>query len=244
MKAVIIAAGLGSRLWAKTDKTPKTLLPYNNGTILSNIIGNFNEIGISDFILVVGYQAHIIEKYIADRDYKTNHFEFVINNQWERGNGISVLAAESMLGGESFILSMSDHIISSPALKRVVNTEADGNYLLVDPKIEAVFDIDDATKVKCEGSLIVDIGKVIPVYNAIDCGVFKLTNRFFPSMKEALANNEDSISAAIKILIKSNDMNAIFANSGERWMDIDTPEAYKYILNNPIFNDESEHTRE
>jgi choline kinase len=235
MKAVIIAAGLGSRLWAKTDKTPKTLLPYNNGTILSNIIWNLNEIGISDFILVVGYQAHFIEKYIAEQDYKTNHFEFVINKQWERGNGISVLAAESMLGGESFILSMSDHIVSSRALRRVANAADDRNYLLVDAKIESVFDIDDATKVKCEGSFIVDIGKAIPVYNAIDCGVFKLTNRFFPCMKKALANNEESISAAIKILIKSNDMNAIFTHPGDRWMDIDTPEAYKYILKNPIF---------
>ncbi len=235
MKSVIIAAGLGSRLWAKTDKTPKTLLPYNNGTILSNIIGNFNEIGIFDFILVVGYQAHFIEKYIANQDYKTNHFEFVINKQWEKGNGISVLAAESLLRGESFILSMSDHIVSSSALRRVADAGAGRNYLLVDPDTESVFDIDDATKVKCEGSQIVDIGKMIPVYNAIDCGVFKLTDRFFPSMKEALVNNEESISAAIKILIKNNDMEAIYSQSRDRWMDIDTPEAYKYILNNPIF---------
>lgn len=234
MKAVIIAAGLGSRLWAKTDKTPKTLLPYKDGTILSNIIGNFNLIGISNFILVVGYQAHCIEKYIMDRDYKTNHIEFVANKEWEKGNGISVLAVESVLKSQSFILSMSDHIVSANALKRVADAETGYNYLLVDPNIKTVFDIADATKVKCDDSRIIDIGKEIPTYDAIDCGVFKLTDRYFTSMKEALSRGEDSISSAIKILIKNDDMRAVFVQSGDRWMDIDTPEAYQHILKNPI----------
>ncbi|NLI16857.1 MAG: NTP transferase domain-containing protein [candidate division Zixibacteria bacterium] len=234
MKVVIIAAGLGSRLWEKTEKIPKTLLPYNNGTILSNIIANFNAIGINNFIIVVGYQARCVENYTAMHISGTNNIEFVTNPEWERGNGISVLAAERLLKGKSFILSMSDHIVSPTALRRIADTEPESNYLLVDPGIDAIFDIDDATKVKCEGSRITDIGKRLTSYNAIDCGVFKLTNRYFSGMKNALLNDEESISAAIKNLIKNNDMNAVFMSPTDRWIDIDTPEAYKYILSNPI----------
>ncbi|HNW24939.1 MAG TPA: sugar phosphate nucleotidyltransferase, partial [Candidatus Cloacimonas sp.] len=45
MQAVIIAAGIGSRLWQTTKQVPKTLLPYQNGTILSTIIEHLKEAG-------------------------------------------------------------------------------------------------------------------------------------------------------------------------------------------------------
>ena len=48
MKTVIIAAGIGSRLWPYTDRVPKTLLPFGQGTILSQIMSNFTTIGDQD----------------------------------------------------------------------------------------------------------------------------------------------------------------------------------------------------
>jgi 1L-myo-inositol 1-phosphate cytidylyltransferase len=232
MKAVIIAAGLGSRLWEETYDAPKTLLPYGDGTILSKILGNFNLVGITDFVIVVGYQAQYIENYIAKMNVKKSKVAFVTNPDWKKGNGISVMAAEPALKGESFMLSMSDHIVSPEALKRIVDADNASNSLLVDPRVDSIFDIDDATKVLCEENRIIDIGKTIANYNAIDCGIFKLTNRYFAKMDEALAKNEESISAAIKMLIKGRDMDAVFMESGDSWIDIDTPEAYRYCLEN------------
>jgi 1L-myo-inositol 1-phosphate cytidylyltransferase len=232
MKAVIIAAGMGSRLWEETYSVPKTLLPYGDGTILSKIMNNFNIVGITDFVIVVGYQAQFIEDYIAKNKINNSNVTFVTNPDWKKGNGISVLAAEPALKGETFILSMSDHIVSPDALKRIVVADNARNSLLVDPRVEAIFDLDDATKVLCDGDTIVDIGKTIANYNAIDCGIFKLTNRYFAKMDEALAKNEESISAAIKMLIKGRDMDAVFMESGDSWIDVDTPEAYRYCLEN------------
>jgi 1L-myo-inositol 1-phosphate cytidylyltransferase len=232
MKAVIIAAGMGSRLWEETFEIPKTLLPYGEGTILSRIIRNFNIVGITEFVIVVGYQAQYIRDYIAKNPDTQKQFTFVMNPDWKKGNGISVLAAEPELKGESFILSMSDHIVSPEALRRIVGADNTRNSLLVDPRVDSIFDIDDATKVLCENNRIIDIGKTIANYNAIDCGIFKLTNRYFAKMDEALAKNEESISAAIKMLIKGRDMEAVFMEPGDSWIDIDTPEAYRYCLEN------------
>lgn len=234
MKVVIIAAGMGSRLWAKTDRTPKTLLPYGNGTILSKIIANFSSIGLRDFVIVIGYRADIIRNYIADFKDEPVKFELIENPEWERGNGLSVLAAESKLDRQPFILSMSDHIVSPEALRRLASADNGRNSLLVDSNIQAVFDIDDATKILSENFRIIDIGKDLNTYNGIDCGVFKLTNRYFSSMKQAIVNNRESISDAIKILINNNDMDAVLTQSGDRWVDIDTPEAYQYSLKHPI----------
>ena len=56
MKLIIIAAGKGSRLRAVTDGSPKTLLKVNGKTILDQIIENARFAGISDFVIITGYQ--------------------------------------------------------------------------------------------------------------------------------------------------------------------------------------------
>ncbi|MFH2036967.1 MAG: sugar phosphate nucleotidyltransferase [Candidatus Zixiibacteriota bacterium] len=235
MKVVIVAAGMGSRLWDKTDKTPKTLLPLGGGTILSTIMGNFSQVGINDFVIVVGWQSDFIIKYLKENQGFGYNIATVKNDLWNKGNGISVLVSEPETKGENFILSMSDHIVSIGALERIINFQSDKNLLLVDPKCEEVFDIDDATKVQCNGNSIVNIGKKIKKYNALDCGVFRLNRRYYSAMREALEKGEDSISAAINRLIANNDMEAVFVERDESWLDIDTPEAYKHYLENSKF---------
>lgn len=235
MKAVIIAAGAGSRILNETDNIPKTLLPYGDGTILSTILKNIYKIGIGNFIIVVGYKSEYIRKYLEKNNYFVYDITFIENHQWRKGNGISVLITEHEVVKEDFLLSMSDHIISLNALKRIVNCKSEKNLLLVDPRIERNFDIDDATKVFFHGSRIISIGKKITQYNGIDCGIFRLNDRFFWAMREALKTGRDSISSAIKILIKNKDMEAVFLEQNESWIDIDTYQAYQYCLNNIKF---------
>ncbi len=230
MKVVIIAAGMGSRIKDKTDGTPKTLLPFKDGTILSTILNNIAQAGIREFVIVVGYKSEQIINYLN----KNKNFGFQItivnNNEWLKGNGLSVLAAENSVGEEEFLLSMSDHIVSISALIRIANFDSDKNLLLVDPDIENNFDIDDATKVEVNGINIINIGKDIANYNGLDCGIFRLNKRFFDAMRKQLKNNNESISAAINELIKEKDMQAVLTKEEDYWYDIDTPEAYNNCL--------------
>jgi len=230
MKVVIIAAGMGSRIKDKTDGTPKTLLPFKDGTILSTILNNIAQAGIREFVIVVGYKSEQIINYLN----KNKNFGFQItivnNNEWLKGNGLSVLAAENCVGEEEFLLSMSDHIVSISALIRIANFDSDKNLLLVDPDIENNFDIDDATKVEVNGINIINIGKDIANYNGLDCGIFRLNKRFFDAMRKQLKNNNESISAAINELIKEKDMQAVLTKEEDYWYDIDTPEAYNNCL--------------
>ncbi len=198
-------------------------------------MGNFNKVGINDFVIVVGWQSDSIKKYVNNNSQFGYNVTFVQNDLWEKGNGISVLVSEPKTGGENFILSMCDHIVSVNALERIISYQADKNLLLVDPKVDEIFDIEDATKVLCEGNKIINIGKEIKEYNAIDCGVFRLNSRFYQAMRTALKDDKDSISAAINSLITNNDMEAVFTMEDERWLDIDTPEAYQHYLENPKF---------
>ena len=230
LKAVIVAAGSGSRIKGKTNDTPKTLLPYKGGTILSAILENISYSGIKSFVIVVGFKSKLIKEYLDKNNNFGYEISFVQNDEWKRGNGISVLVSEKEVGNNPFILSMSDHIVSRTAIKRVADSDKTANLLLVDPRVDEIFDIDDATKVELVDDRIINIGKEIAVYNGIDCGIFRLNQHFFDAMRQQLKNGKESISAAVTMLIKNKDMYAVFTQKEDHWLDIDTPEAYNHAL--------------
>lgn len=232
MKAVIIAAGQSSRLWPETAGNPKTLLPFKNGTILSTIMQRLKKSGVDEILIVVGYEADQIKKYVKKHHPSNIKPKFVYNPDWQKGNGLSVLCAKKFIGKEPFILSMCDHLVNVRALKRLVQSkEKKNNLLLVDKRINDVYDINDATKVLLKKTKIVNIDKNLPEYNGIDCGVFRLNYRFFKAMqRQHRKKGLESISAGVCGLIKKDRMRAVFMKKNERWIDIDTPEAYHYAL--------------
>jgi len=229
MKTVIIAAGTGSRLWPRTDQMPKTLLPFGQGTILSQIISNFVTIGINEFVIVVGFGAKQIVEYIATVGLGPR-VTFVENQDWHRGNGLSVHLVQRVAGVGSFLLSMSDHLVAPSALARLMSAQSDQNLLLVDPRVDGVFDLPDATKVMMEGTRISGIGKELADFNAIDCGVFRLDERFFEAMGCAIGQGQESISEGVRHLIEARAFGGVLLPEGSHWIDIDTPEAYEYAL--------------
>lgn len=230
MKAVIIAAGMGGRLWSTTNRIPKTLLPFGQGTILSTILMNIASIGIQDFVIVVGYEKAAIVRYVTEHQSFGLNITLVDNPAWQYGNGLSVLAAAQAVDEAPFLLSMSDHLVSVSALRRIAGYSSAHNLLLVDPKIDNIFDIDDATKVQVVQNKIVHIGKELLQYNGIDCGIFRLKNSFFETIRRQVQQDKDSLSAAVIGLIAQSDMEAVFIHGDEAWIDIDTPQAYRFAL--------------
>lgn len=230
MKAVIIAAGDSSRLWPRTNKTPKTLLPFGEGSILSTIMSNLSASGVAEFVLVLGFEADLIRNHLEQNNFFGFKTEVVMNPDYHKGNGLSVMMAERALGKDDFILSMSDHIVTPVAIKRIINSKEKENLLLVDKQVDRIFDIDDATKVYCRDNRIQRINKNLSNYNGIDCGIFRLNARFFSAMQTKMEQGKDSISAGIEELIRNDDMLAIFMENHEQWIDIDTPQAYQFAL--------------
>ncbi len=229
MKAVIVAAGRGSRLM---NHQPKTLIQIGEKTILEYILQNLTQAGIEQFVIVVGYQARILQDFLVQHDYFGLDIQTVYNDEWQRGNGISVLKSESLIGQAPFLLSMSDHIVSPSAVQRILEAEDQRNLLLVDPNVERIFDLDDATKVFLQSEAIQSIGKELTHYNGIDCGIFRLKPDFYQAMRQQLELGKESISAAVEALIAQNDMAAVFMNEDEWWIDIDTPEAFAFAQKN------------
>jgi choline kinase len=106
------------------------------------------------------------------------------------------------------------------------------NLLAVDKSIDRIFDLEDATKVFCQGKKIIRIGKLIPEYNGVDCGLFKLKKNFFPAQKKAIDRGLDQLSHGIQVLLDEGDFEAHFIRDNCHWLDVDTIEALKYAQNN------------
>jgi choline kinase len=234
MRAIITAAGRGSRLASRSDDTPKTLLRFGGGTILSGIMRNLAAAGVSEFIVVVGFQGDAIVEYLATHANFGYSVTVVRNPEWQRGNGISVhLAGTALKAGEDeVLLSMADHLVAPEALAALIDAPPGKNRLLVDPRIEQIHDLDDATKVRVDAGRITRIGKELADFNAVDCGVFRLTRRYFDAMGRQIRRGKDSITEGVRELIAAADFDAVPIPASSHWIDIDTPAAYEHAKAN------------
>ncbi|HQR17082.1 MAG TPA: NTP transferase domain-containing protein [Gemmatimonadales bacterium] len=231
MKAIITAAGQSSRLWETTGREPKTLLPFGDQSILAAILGNFGRIGIREFVVVIGYRGDLIAQHLRDHENFGMDVQLLDNPEWHRGNGISVLRALRHLAPEEpVILSMADHVVSPAALAAVRDGPAGMNLLLVDPRIDECFDLPDATKVRREGDRIAEIGKDLAAYDVLDCGVFRLDQRFRAALESAVAQGKEGISDGVRQLVGSVGFGTVPIPPGAAWLDIDTPESYHHAL--------------
>ena len=231
MEAIVIAAGRGSRLWERTQQVPKTLLPFGDGTILSQILGNLRDAGARRVRIVVGFRGDEIQRHVERLAEIRDLVSFVANPEWERGNALSVLAGGRSGGADPpVLLSMCDHIVPARAIETLARHRSGCNLLLVDPDVPGVFDLDDATKVELEGARIVAIGKEIEGYHAVDCGVFRIDERMLVAMERNIAAGRESISESVRSLIEDDAMEGVPIPKDCSWIDVDTPEAYRHAL--------------
>src|SRR6266550_5428170 len=106
---------------------------------------NFAAAGISEFIVIVGFRGEAIVEYLTANGNLGYAVSVVRNPEWQRGNGISVHLAGTVLAPEEeILLSMSDHLVSPAALRAMIDAPAGGNQLVVDARLELAHDLDDA----------------------------------------------------------------------------------------------------
>ncbi len=104
MKAIIPVAGAGTKLRPHTYTQPKALIPLAGKTILSIIVDQLLEGGITEFIFIVGYLGAKIQDYVKDK-YPQLRSNFCFFKQKEHGIGQAVLLTnkEIVANDEIFI---------------------------------------------------------------------------------------------------------------------------------------------
>ena len=227
-ECLILAAGNGSRLASLSGSSPKPLVPLFGAPLLEHIVLSSHAAGIEKFVIVVGYRAEAIRRWLAERPLVDVSIKVVENFDYHKANGVSALAARELLRNP-FLLLMADHVFE-PATARALLRQpiADEEVILgVDYNIDRIFDLDDATKVRVEGNDIVDIGKDLIRYDALDTGMFLSGPGLFAHLESAQINGNCSLSDGMRRLAQERKLKAFDVGDG-RWQDVDTPEAFAY----------------
>lgn len=232
--ALIIAAGRGSRL-DDGSRVPKPLRELCGLTLLRRTILSVARAGVKKVFVVVGYDGEKIISYLDSQPWPVD-VQTIENPEWEKSNGISVLAAKGHIQGNFFLL-MSDHVFDVNILKSlsVHDPKNDVVMLAVDCNPGRVFDIEDATKVDCHGDRILHIGKNLDSYQVIDTGLFLMTPEFFDVLEELVQHKGDcSLSDGVAGMADVGRAGTFDIGTGY-WQDVDTPEAMahaeKILLN-------------
>jgi len=225
--AVILAAGKGTRLRTSDDDLPKPLHRVGGVPLIKRTILSLAEGGVQRVVVVTGFMAPLIREAVTgDHELEAAgvRVELAHNEEFEKSNGISVLVGGRRCEG-AFLLSMADHIYTSSIVKLLAAQDlaAADLYLATDPRTTDVLDIDDATKVRTEGGRIVEIGKTIPTYDRIDCGVFCVGQPLLDALEAVRAERGDcSLSHGVQRLAERG--RARVADIGDAfWQDVDTP---------------------
>tara|TARA_B100001121_G_C18652453_1_gene604773 strand:- start:354 stop:1481 length:1128 start_codon:yes stop_codon:yes gene_type:complete len=244
-KALIIAAGLGSRLKKHTENLPKCMLDFGGKTLLQRQIDAYNKNNIKDISLIRGYKKEKINykglRYFENKDYRNNN---ILN---------SIFYAEKIING-NIIISYSDILFDPIVVQRTIESNHD---------ISVVVDIDwrgyyvgrkdhpisEAENVIFNSNNEVEkIGKINTGNEDVHgefIGMIKLSNRGAETFKEHFhrlkkiywnkpfqraqifqkAYLTDFIQELVDIGIK---VHCVIIESG--WKEIDTVEDYKKAL--------------
>ena len=120
MKAIIPVAGAGAKLRPHTYTQPKALIPIAGKTILSFIVDQLYDAGITEFIFIVGYLGEKIEDYVR-QTYPYLHCHFVHQNE-RQGTGHAIELTKNIINSDEVIVTLGDticeydvaQVISSP----------------------------------------------------------------------------------------------------------------------------------
>lgn len=216
MQALILAAGMGTRLRSVSPSKPLAMVAGR--PLILRILDNLKAAGITRPLVITGYRGDEVAAAVHGFGGETLH-----NPDWAQPNGVSVLSAASRLEAQS-LLVMADHL-ASPGLYGLVaasGSDKAGLVLGIDRRLGHPWaDEADVTRVATRQGRIVAIGKQLHTYDAHDCGVFLVT----PELMDALAPlPSPGLSDGVRILAAQGRALTVDISAHD-WIDIDDPRA-------------------
>lgn len=117
MRAILMAAGMGTRLRPLTETTPKSLIEVNGMSLLERQIINLKEIGINEIIVLTGY---LHEKF--DEIVKKYNLTKVVNDKYDIYNNIYTMYLVRQYLDDAFVIDADNYITRNFLPKNKPNT--------------------------------------------------------------------------------------------------------------------------
>jgi choline kinase len=156
MKAIILAAGVGKRLWSITQHRPKCLIEIGGKTLLHRYLEALASLGIQRADIVVGYKREMICAAVEANACGVR-VNFLVNEQFHRGSISSLWIARTVLDDDVLVMD-ADVLFHREILRRLVQSSFP-NALLMD---ETVKQTGEECMVVVEGNRVIALTKQMP----------------------------------------------------------------------------------
>ena len=120
MKAVILAAGKGTRMKDLTNDLPKPMLQVQGRPILEHILTGLKSAGLHEFFIVTGWHAEVIESYFGDGAKWGVHIEYG-RQVVQDGTGKAPELAREFIGAACFILTYGDILVRPETYAQMIH---------------------------------------------------------------------------------------------------------------------------
>lgn len=227
-KAVILAAGVGSRIRPLTDDCPKCLLIVAGKPILEHMIRNCQDCGISEFVIVLGYLEERIRQFVGTA-FPELKVTFVVNDRYDETNtGYSLMLAWQAIGVASFIKFDADVVFDPEILRRLIASDF-LNALCIDRDIQ--LDAEEVKVIVDDQMRVLQASKTIAPKKAMgeSIGIEKICSKtaklLFTELTLAMGQSgrlQDYYEATYEWLITRGTKFQALDITGLKWTEIDT----------------------
>lgn len=247
MKAIILAAGKGTRMRELTQAMPKPMIPVGGRPILEHIVSGLIRAGIRQICLVTGWRSEVIKGHFQGGERWGVSIEYV-DQETQDGTGKAPELAKGFVGEDSFLLTYGDILVPPETYERMVRAfREDGGAGLVtvtsgeDVKKGGIVVFDDQFRVKrlvekptqeeidqlrAAGQL--DSGKMW--YNA-GIYVFRPVLFEFTARLEKSPRGEYELTSAVDAMARAGERLKGMEIQG-RWVDVRDPETLALLGQN------------
>ena len=213
MKALISAAGIGSRMGNLTKDVNKCALKINGIPIIERLVNSLEQIGIEEVFVVVGYQQQTIKDILKDR-------VTYVENENYKNTGIltSILKSKNFLINSDFLFMTGDSVMDISIIESIINNKLKDHILISVDKKRC--DEEDC-KVIMEGDRFIAISKKVDPNDAL--GEFtglvrinkKLSKNFFEAIESHIRDNDTSkILGEVLVILQSLGYNVALQLTG------------------------------
>lgn len=225
MKAILLAAGRGSRLKPYTDTVPKSLLPIGDTSLIERTVGILQKAGVSDISIVVGYL-----KEAFFRTFPTG-IKFYVNEDYlNTDQGGSLIRAKTEMNDDLLVIA-ADLLCPEGVFRDAIKHDAP-ICVAIDLKDRPFDDVTE--KIVLKNGKIRMVGKTnVPneLANGEFLGMTKLSRKIAPLFTETLeqslaTNKKTQIVQVIQKLIDGGE-DVAYVQCVDPWCEMDDPDVMK-----------------
>ena len=181
MKAIILAAGIASRLRPLTDSKPKCLLKIGGKCLLARTIDGLLQNNITEIVIVTGYLREMIETFVKSQ-YPNLAVTFIHNEQYASTNNIYSLwlTKEQVINEENAILLDSDILFDPQTIQLLLTSKYENCLALNSHKLGE----EEIKVITNDKDQIVEISKTCSIADAIgeSVGIEKMSNAYLVAL--------------------------------------------------------------